>query len=559
MTPHEDLRRVGGGVMAPDEDFDPASAIAGVIVIALGGLLLLDQLDVFEVGFATCCRRSSPPSAASCSRAGSPARRGSAAERMGTSPWCPCPTRSPHRSAATARPPWSAACARASGRGSGWTRGWCGSASWSPPSPAAWGSRCTRSPGRCCRRARRIPRARGSLIARVAGRRESWMVAAGLVCLLLAALLLLREWGLWVGDAVVWPLVLAAGGGALIWRQSQGGEVVAEPAPGPARRRRLRLARPSLGAAGAGAALVVGGGLVFLWLNGALVAARDVVLAVIVVVVGLTIILAPWWLRLVRGLDAERAERIRSQERAEVAAHLHDSVLQTLALMQKRAQDPREVAALARRQERELRSWLNAPAGLRREPGASLAAALEAAVADVEDAHGVPVDVVAVGDRPLDDGRRGAGRRHPRGRAQRRQVRARRRRSASTPRSTATASRCSCATAGRDSISPPCPPTGAACASPWSGAWSATAGARRSIRCPAPAPRWSWCWGDEPARGHRRRPRPVPGRGALRARRARRRRRRRGHGRRGDRAASSRPSPTWSCSTCRCPTAAAPR
>ena len=52
MTPREDLRRVGGGVMAPDEDFDPASAIAGVIVIALGGLLLLDQLDVFEVGFA---------------------------------------------------------------------------------------------------------------------------------------------------------------------------------------------------------------------------------------------------------------------------------------------------------------------------------------------------------------------------------------------------------------------------------------------------------------------------------------------------------------------------
>jgi signal transduction histidine kinase len=84
-----------------------------------------------------------------------------------------------------------------------------------------------------------------------------------------------------------------------------------------------------------------------------------------------------------------------------MAAHLHDSVLQTLALMQKRADDPREVAALARRQERELRSWLNT--GSRREPGASLAAALEAAVVEVEDAHGVPVEVVAVGDRPLDE------------------------------------------------------------------------------------------------------------------------------------------------------------
>jgi hypothetical protein len=76
-------------------------------------------------------------------------------------------------------------------------------------------------------------------------------------------------------------------------------------------------------------------------------------------VVALTLILAPWWLRLVRGLTAERAERIRSQERSELAAHLHDSVLQTLALVQKRADDPRAVANLARRQERELRAWLD--------------------------------------------------------------------------------------------------------------------------------------------------------------------------------------------------------
>ena len=244
---------------------------------------------------------------------------------------------------------------------------------------------------------------------RAVGRRESWQVAGGLVLLMLAILLLFRTWGVWVGDAVVWPLVLATGGGALIWRQSQGAEVVdaplrerARPGGGAGRPRRgLRLARPSVGIVGLGAALIVGAALVFLWLNGALVPDRDVTLAVLVVVVALTLILAPWWLRLVRGLTEERAERIRTQERAEMAAHLHDSVLQTLALMQKRADDPREVAALARRQERELRSWLNA--GSRREPGASLAAALEAAVVEIEDAHGVPVEVVAVGDRPLDE------------------------------------------------------------------------------------------------------------------------------------------------------------
>jgi signal transduction histidine kinase len=246
-------------------------------------------------------------------------------------------------------------------------------------------------------------------IARAAGRRQSWQVASGLALIVLALLLLFRAWGVWAGDAVVWPVVLATGGGALIWRQSQGSEVVEPPPRERARsgggagrpRRRLRLARPSLGIVALGAALIVGAALVFLWLNGALVPNRHVTLAVLVVCVALTLILAPWWMRLTRGLTEERAERIRTQERAELAAHLHDSVLQTLALMQKRAGEPREVAALARRQERELRAWLNA--GTRRERGASLAAALEAAVAEIEDAHGVPVDVVAVGDRPLDE------------------------------------------------------------------------------------------------------------------------------------------------------------
>jgi phage shock protein PspC (stress-responsive transcriptional regulator) len=246
-------------------------------------------------------------------------------------------------------------------------------------------------------------------VVRLAGRRDSWLVGTGSGLLLLSLLLLLREWGIWFSDAIVWPVLLAGAGAAMIWRQSAAAAPSEAPPPpvAPARPdrpldpfRSLRLPTPALGPAAAGAALVVAAGLVFLWLNDALAPARDVLLAVVVVIVVLTLVLAPWWLRLVRGLSAERAERIRSQERSEVAAHLHDSVLQTLALMQKRAGDPREVANLARRQERELRAWLN---GGRAEPGDSLASSLEAAAAEVEETHRVPIDVVAVGDAPLDE------------------------------------------------------------------------------------------------------------------------------------------------------------
>jgi signal transduction histidine kinase len=233
----------------------------------------------------------------------------------------------------------------------------------------------------------------------LASRRDAWLVAAGIGCLALAVLLLLREWGLWLGDRWFWPVALAAAGGALIWRQSNA------PAAPPAQEREtparsvLRLPAPNANRAAFGVALVVGAALVFLALNRDLAPARDVVAPVVVILVAAALILAPWWLRLVRGLAAERAERVRSQERAELAAHLHDSVLQTLALMQKRADDPREVAALARRQERELRAWLSG----RRPDQASLAAALEAAAQEVEDDHGVPIEVVTVGDVPLDE------------------------------------------------------------------------------------------------------------------------------------------------------------
>lgn len=231
------------------------------------------------------------------------------------------------------------------------------------------------------------------IVQRLLTRGDTWLVAAGMGCLTASGLLLLRAWDVWfVNDRFLWPAVIAATGGALIWRQSQTApERVAS---------RARLPRQTVNRATAGAALVVGGALIFLYVNDALAPARDIVLPVLVMLVAFSIILAPWWIRLVRGLADERAARIRSQERAEVAAHLHDSVLQTLALVQKRADDPREVAALARRQERELRAWLN---NTRPSGEATLASALEAAAAEVEADFHVPIEVVTVGDGPLDE------------------------------------------------------------------------------------------------------------------------------------------------------------
>ena len=114
---------------------------------------------------------------------------------------------------------------------------------------------------------------------------------------------------------------------------------------------------------------------------------------------GLAVVLAPWLHRSRTALNEARAEKVRADARADMAAHLHDSVLQTLALIQRQADDPRAVQQLARRQERELRGWLYADDV----PEASLKAALTAAAAEVEDERGVPVEVVVVGDCETSD------------------------------------------------------------------------------------------------------------------------------------------------------------
>ena len=131
-----------------------------------------------------------------------------------------------------------------------------------------------------------------------------------------------------------------------------------------------------------------------------------VALAALGVIAGFALILAPWWLRLGRELSGERRERARAEERAEMAEHLHDSVLQTLALIQRSSNDPQQVQRLARAQERQLRSWLfdgapRGPMGLQ-DPG-TVSEGLASLQQDVEGVHGVRVDVVTVGDAELDE------------------------------------------------------------------------------------------------------------------------------------------------------------
>jgi signal transduction histidine kinase len=127
-------------------------------------------------------------------------------------------------------------------------------------------------------------------------------------------------------------------------------------------------------------------------------------LGAFVLVAGVAFLAWPWVGRLTTDLKFEQRERIRSQERADVAAHLHDGVLQTLALIQRRADDPKEVRAMARRQERELREWLFEDPNKRQID--SVGTLLRRELAAVEDDHQIRVEVVSSGDAPLDDAAR---------------------------------------------------------------------------------------------------------------------------------------------------------
>ena len=221
-----------------------------------------------------------------------------------------------------------------------------------------------------------------------------WHVA-GLAAMALGALLLLREIGLWAGDALVWPLAVAAAGSAVIWAR---GDRLAD-LPGGSLTTVVE-GRGGLVRVAVGSILVVSGLLAFLAANEALLAVSGALMAVVATVLGLALIAGPWGLRTARQLAAERRERIRSEERAEMAAHLHDSVLHTLALIQ-RSDDDAEMASLARAQERELRGWLYG--GRATGAGESLAALIDELAGRIERLHRVPVEAVVVGEITPDE------------------------------------------------------------------------------------------------------------------------------------------------------------
>ncbi|MGI9017064.1 MAG: ATP-binding protein [Euzebya sp.] len=220
-------------------------------------------------------------------------------------------------------------------------------------------------------------------------------------------LLLLRATGVWLSDSLTWSVALGAAGSGLVWtRAAEAERTVWRRSLAKAVGERALPDARSIGPIRwvLGACLVVAGAATFFLssniLGGGLTALTDVVIASAVTLVGVALVIGPWLQRLGGQVAQERRQRIRSEERAEMAAHLHDSVLQTLALIQ-RADSREEISRLARGQERELRSWLF---GRHPEDSATrLGQAVQDLAGRVEDRFGVVVDVVLAGDVGLDD------------------------------------------------------------------------------------------------------------------------------------------------------------
>jgi signal transduction histidine kinase len=246
-----------------------------------------------------------------------------------------------------------------------------------------------------------------NIAARALTDRRGIALVAGLASLLVLVLVIASALrASWVGS-LAWPLVISVAGLTLIWRNAPPDEQavlrrLADPllglAEGGGSRRRI-VARVAV------ATVALVWGLSWLLTGHQVAGALREIAAVILVVAAIAILLGPWWVRIARDLMVERQARIRAEERADMAARVHDSVLQTLALIQRRAEHPQQVIQLARAQERELRAWLfdgQAPGSLDGQD-LTLAAGVRLIQQEVEAQHEVPVEAVTVGDCELDD------------------------------------------------------------------------------------------------------------------------------------------------------------
>jgi signal transduction histidine kinase len=231
-------------------------------------------------------------------------------------------------------------------------------------------------------------------------------LAVGLASLVILALLVASA----VNDSWfikwAWPQVLSVAGLVLIWRNAPVEEQATlrhlveplEAATGARTSHKRTAVRLTI------AGLLLVGGVAWLFsVHGSIALLRPLG-AIALVIAAIVLLLGPWWLRIARELVLERQARVRAEERADIAARVHDSVLQTLALIQRRADDPAKVIQLARLQERELRSWLfegRAPNEI--DADLTFAAGVRQIQQDVETRYGVPVEAVTVGDSELDD------------------------------------------------------------------------------------------------------------------------------------------------------------
>jgi len=231
-------------------------------------------------------------------------------------------------------------------------------------------------------------------------------LAAVTASMIIVALIIISVLGIGVLSSFSWPVVIGAAGLVLIWRNADAAE----------QETMRTLAQPVLAAGGVNghsrwrlrvilACIMLIAGLVTVGSVKHPVQLLAPLGGVVLIIGAIVVLLGPWWIRVLRALLLERQGRVRAEERADIASRVHDSVLQTLALIQRRADNPQQVIQLARAQERELRSWLfdgRAP-GSMEGLATTFAGGIRLIQQDVEAQHEIAVEAVTVGDCEIDD------------------------------------------------------------------------------------------------------------------------------------------------------------